>query len=125
METTFQETELDMDKAKAKKAYKETRRPMGIYRIRDVQNGTSYIGASTDLAAIINRHKAELKFGTHRNAELRDVWRASGESRLTFEILDELSHRESSQENPAQELGLLLQMWIGKLEDAQERVVGL
>lgn len=114
-----------MDKAKAKRDFKETRRPMGVYRIMNKQDGTSYIGASTDLVAIINRQKAELKFGTHRHAELLDAWRTFGESRFAFEILDELSHNDDGKENPREELQTLLEMWKSKLQATGDRVVDI
>ncbi|MFC1863739.1 GIY-YIG nuclease family protein [Thermodesulfobacteriota bacterium] len=69
-----------MDKSALKKAYKQTDRPMGVYRIRSTQNKIVYIGYSTDIQAKINRHKAELKFGSHRNRELRKTWNSLGES---------------------------------------------
>jgi len=55
-----------MDKSTAKKAYKQAKRTMGVYRIRNTRSDKSYVGFSTDMPAKINRHKAELKFGSHR-----------------------------------------------------------
>jgi len=112
-----------MDRATAKKAYKETKRPMGVFRIRNKHTDTSYIGTSTNLVAIINRHKTELKFGSHRNAELLSAWRTLGEAQFSFEILDELDHRDQDEASPEEELKVLLEMWIGKLEANEERVV--
>jgi len=114
-----------MDRAKAKRDFKETKRPMGVYRILNNQDGTSYIGTSTDLVAIINRQKTELKFGTHRHAELLDAWRTFGASQFAFEILDELSHRDDCKENPREELEILLKMWKSKLQSTGDRVVEL
>jgi predicted GIY-YIG superfamily endonuclease len=67
-----------MDKAAAKKEYKEARRPMGVYTIRNTGNNKLYLGFGTDLPAKINRHKAELRFGNHRNRELQEEWNLFG-----------------------------------------------
>lgn len=107
-----------MDKQQAKKEYLQTRRPMGVYLIRNTRTGKSHIGCSTDLPARINRHKTELKFGSHRNAELLDAWKMSGGASLEFEILDELAPPENLNTDLQEELRTLSDMWIGKLEEA-------
>jgi len=114
-----------MDKSEAKKDFKQAKRPMGVYRIRNRRNGKSYVGFSTDLQARINRQKAELKFGSHRNTELLGEWKSFGESSFEFEVLDELTHAEDSAANAAEELRILSEMWIGKLEKAGSSVVRL
>jgi hypothetical protein len=105
-----------MNRSEAKKEYKQSKRPMGVYRIRNTRNGKSYVGYSTDLQARMNRQQAELKFGSHRNAELLGEWKSFGESSFEFEVLDELEPDENSKADPAQELRILSEMWIRKLQ---------
>lgn len=100
-----------------KKAYKEAKRPVGVFKITSTRNDTVYIGSGTDLPARINRHKAELRFGSHKNRELQGKWNSFGESAFNFEVLDVLDQDETLQTNPAHELGVLLEMWIRKLEE--------
>ena len=114
-----------MDKSAAKKEYKQAKRPMGVYRIRNNRNKKSYVGFDRDWSARINRHKAELKFGSHRNGELQEEWNSFGELSFQFEVLDELDHKEDSQESPIEELRVLAEMWIRKLEKAGDSVVSL
>ncbi len=114
-----------MDKSTMKKAYKEAKRPMGVYRITSTRNDKAYIGFGTDLPAKINRHKTELKFGSHRNRELQEAWNLFGESAVDFEVLDVLDHQENPQTNPAEELHVLLEMWIRKLEKEGYSIVTL
>jgi len=114
-----------MDRSEAKRDYKQAKRPMGIYRIRNRRNGKSYVGFSTDLQARINRQKTELKFGSHRNTELLGEWKSFGESSFEFEVLDELAHAEEPAANAAEELRILAEMWIRKLEKAGSSVVRL
>jgi len=98
---------------------------MGVYRIKASQTDTIYIGFATDLPARFNRHKAELKFGSHRNKELQEIWNSFGESALEFEILDVLDHEENTQANPLEELRTLAEMWIQKLKEAGASTVCL
>jgi len=114
-----------MDKSAMKKAYKAAKQPMGVYRITCNQNEKAYIGFSIDLPAKINRHKFELKFGSHRNGELQEAWNLFGESAFEFEVLDVLDHKEDSLTNPDEELHVLLEMWIRKLEKEDYSVVTL
>lgn len=108
-----------------KKAYREAKRPMGVYRIKSTQHDIAYIGVSINLTARINRHKAELKFGTHRNRELQAAWNLAGETAFDFEVLDLLEHQEDARTNPTDELPVLLEMWIRKLEQEGYSIVTL
>ena len=114
-----------MDKSEIKRAYKQSKRPMGVYRIRNSQNDKVYVGFATDLDARFNRHKAELKFGNHRNEELQKIWNLYGESALEFEILDVLDQEEGTKTRSDEELDVLTEMWIQKLKKAGGSVVRL
>lgn len=114
-----------MDRSEAKKEYKRAKHPMGVYRIRNTQNGKSYVGYSIDLQARINRQKAELKFGSHRNSELLSEWKSYGKSSFKFEVLDELELAENSKADPVEELRILSEMWVRNLEKAGNTVLNL
>ncbi len=114
-----------MNKAEMKKAYKQSKRSMGVYRIMDLQKNKVYIGFAIDLEARFNRHRAELKFGSHRNKELQEAWNSYGGSALKFEILDVLEQKEGLQANPDEELQVLTEMWIQKLEKTGLSIVRL
>lgn len=58
-----------------------------------------------------------MKFGSHRNLELLGERKLLGESSFEFEVLDELGHQEDFQTNPVEELRILAEMWIRKLEN--------
>ncbi|MBN2103568.1 GIY-YIG nuclease family protein [bacterium] len=108
-----------------KKAYKRVKKPMGVYRIINTQNDKAFIGYAFDLEARINRHKAELRFGSHRNKELQEIWNSSGDSAFEFEVLDVLDQEEYNQTNVDEELHILADMWIQKLKKAGTSVVCL
>ena len=114
-----------MNKSEIKRAYKQSKRPMGVYRIVNTQNDKVYIGFATDLEARFNRHKAELKFGNHRNKELQKIWNSYGESAFEFEILDVLDQEEGTKARPEEELHVLTDMWIQKLKKTEGSIVRL
>lgn len=117
--------ENNVDRSEAKTQYKQAKRPMGVYRIRNTKNGKSYVGFSTDVQARINRQKTELKFGSHRNTELLGEWKSFGESAFAFEVLDELKHDENAKTKPADDLAVLADMWVRRLEEAGDTVARL
>lgn len=98
---------------------------MGIYIIRNLQSGKSYVGYAVNAQARLNRHKAELKFGIHKNPELLGEWKSLGEAAFAFEVLDELELDKDSKADPTEELQLLNEMWINKLEKSGGVVVAL
>jgi hypothetical protein len=114
-----------MEKAAAKKEYKQAKRPMGVYGITNTKNNKLYLGFGTDLQAKINRHKAELRFRSHRSSELQEEWGSFGESAFQFEVLDELDQEKKPQARPTEELPVLAEMWIRKLEKKGYCVVSL
>ena len=114
-----------MDKSEIKRAYKQSKRHMGGYRIGNSQNDKAYIGFSTDLEARLKRHKAEFKFGSHRNKELQKMWNLYGESALELEIPDVLDQEEGTKASPDEELHVLTEMWLQKLEKTGVAIVRL
>jgi GIY-YIG catalytic domain len=96
--------------------YKETPRPMGVFRIRNTANGRMFVGSSTDLPSILNRHRAQLRLGAHRNRAMQEDWNTLGPDAFEFEIVDELERREEPDYDPADDLRALEAMWIERLE---------
>ena len=60
-----------MDRKALIREYKETRRPMGVYCVRNNVNGKLLVGKSTDLPSILNRQRAQLRTGSHPNQTLQ------------------------------------------------------
>jgi hypothetical protein len=52
--------DLAMNRKELVRAYKETARPMGIYRVHNTRNDRSFVGRSVDLPAILNRERMSL-----------------------------------------------------------------
>lgn len=98
------------------RAYKETPRPMGVFRIRHIASGRSLIGTSVDLPSILNRHRVQLRLDGHRNEALQREWNALGEEAFAFETLDVLTPREEPGYDPTDDLAALEAMWLEQLK---------
>ncbi len=83
------------------RAYKETARPMGVYRVRNTIDGRSLVGTSVDLPSILNRERTQLRFGGHPNAALQRDWNALGPDAFAFEVLDTLTPPDRAGYDPA------------------------
>jgi hypothetical protein len=92
----IKEEAAPMSKDKRKQlllAYKETKRPMGIYQIRNTVNGKIYIGSSRNIEGRWNRHQFELSMGMERNKVFESEWKEFGDKQFVFEILEQLEER--------------------------------
>ena len=109
-----------MDRKAAARAYRESRRPMGVYCVRNLQTGATLIGRSTDLPSILNREQASLRFGGHTNARLQRDWTAHGASAFAFEVLDTLAWPDDASPtyDPSADLLVLEAMWRERLQPA-------
>ncbi|NIA30121.1 MAG: GIY-YIG nuclease family protein [Actinobacteria bacterium] len=110
------------DKAKRlKQDYKQRYRPMGVYQIRNIVNNKILLGASLNLAGILNRHKFELKMGNHRNKTLQAEWCEMGSENFVFVILDELELKEAPDYDYKEDLLFLEHYWLDKLKPFGDR----
>jgi group I intron endonuclease len=110
-----------MDKKALTREYKENRRPMGVYQVRNTVNGKLLVGTSVDLPSILNRHRAELRMGGHRNRELQKDWTKFGPEAFEFEVLDTLTPPERLDYDPKDDLRALEELWLDKLSPFDER----
>ena len=58
-----------IDKKEIKRNYKQAFKPAGIYQIKCLISGKTFIGSSKNVDAKINAHKFTLEVGTHMNSE--------------------------------------------------------
>lgn len=90
---------------------------MGIYRVRSRAGGVAVVGASLNLPAVLNRHRAELRLGSHRNRALQREWDEQGEGALEFEVLDTLEPAQEEGRDPRVELEALEALWMERLAE--------
>ena len=110
-----------MDRKARIREYKETPRPMGVYRVRNTTNGKSLIGSSVNLAAMLSRHRAQLNMGAHPNRALQKDWNELGAEVFEFEVLDTLTPSKEIGYDPSDDLQVLEQMWLDKLSPFEDR----
>ena len=110
-----------MDKKAAKLAYKASRRPMGIFQIRNEVSGKKFVGSSMDLAAMFNRVRFQLFAGAHPNKELEADWKRLGADKFSFEVLEEIVPREEPNYDHKADLETLEDIWLEKLEPYDEK----
>ena len=104
-----------MDKKALIREYKETRRPMGVYSIRNTVNGKLLVGKSNDLPAILNRQRTQLRSGTHPNPMLHKDLVEYGVDAFEVEVLDTIEVPDQPSYDPSADLRTLEQMWLDKL----------
>ncbi|MGB8657997.1 MAG: GIY-YIG nuclease family protein [Candidatus Zixiibacteriota bacterium] len=110
-----------MNKKEMTKKYKQTIQPMGIYQIKNMKNGKIYIGSAKDLRGKINSNKFQLKNGLHLNKEMQKDFSEIGEEGFSFEVLDYLKPKEDSNYDYTEELKVLEDMWLEKLQPYNEK----
>jgi hypothetical protein len=104
-----------MDRKDLIRAYKETPRPMGVFRVRNLLNGKSLLGASPDLPGMLNRQRFQLAAGGHPDRALQQDWREFGPDAFEFETLDTLAPPKEPGHDSAADLRELERLWLERL----------
>ena len=99
-----------------KREYKERRKPAGIFQVKNTANGKILLGSSLNLEGPLNSHRFMLTIGRHRNEELQRDWNAFGADAFVFEILEEVKVKDDPAFDLDQELTLLEEIWLEKLQ---------
>ena len=104
-----------------KRAYKDREKPAGVFQVKNLANGKILLGSSLNLEGPLNSHKFMLTIGRHRNGELQKDWNESGPEKFVFEILEVVKLSNDPDFDLSDELTLLEQIWIEKLQPFGER----
>ena len=110
-----------MDRKAIIREYKDTPRPMGVFQIKNKVNGKVLIGSSNNLPAILNRFKTELKIGSCRITALQNDWKQFGADAFEFKELEILDPADDPNYDPSEDLQLLEELWIEKLDPYGDR----
>jgi len=108
-------------RADLKRQYKETKREAGIFQVKNTVTGKVLLGSSTNLHGPLNKHAFMLKIGRHDNGQLQNDWNELGPGAFAFEILEVVQEKDTPGFSLADELTLLEQIWLEKLEPYGER----
>lgn len=106
------------DKKTLKNKYKNEKRPMGIFAIKNLKSGKILLGSSMNLPAALNKHKFELEYGSHKSKELQNDWNLSGEGAIAFEIVDYLEPKKEDDYDYKEDLETLEKLWLEKLKES-------
>ncbi len=101
--------------------YKETPRTMGVGRIRNTTTDATLIVAGRDLPSLLNRHRAQLRLGAHRNRRLQKDWNRIGPDGFAFEVLDTLAPGEEPGYDPTEDLRVLEELWMDRLSPVEPK----
>jgi hypothetical protein len=112
---------VSIDRKALIRRYKESKRPMGVYRVRNTANGKALVGAGSDLPAALNRHLAQLRMGVHSNRALQQDWNELGPEVFEFEVLDTLTATDRRDDDPSDDLRVLEELWLERLSPFGER----
>jgi len=104
-----------------KREYKERNKAAGIYQVKNTGNGKVLLGSSLNLEGPLNRHKFMLTIGSHLNDALQREWHEYGPDKFVFEILEVVEVKDDPGFNLDEELRLLEQIWLEKLQPFGER----
>jgi len=108
-------------KKELKAEYKQYQAQMGVFQILNKTNGMILIEGATDMSAKWNRHRTELRFGSHRNKKLQNDWQTMGEENFEYSIVSELKVDEDDSIDLNDEIKLLLEMVLEELNIALEK----
>jgi hypothetical protein len=104
-----------------KREYKDRKKPAGVFQVKNMANGKILLGSSLNLEGPLNSHKFMLTTGKHRNEALQKDWDTFGVSNFVFEILEVVKVKDDPGFNLSDELTLLEQIWLEKLQPFGER----
>jgi hypothetical protein len=99
-----------------KREYKERDRPAGIFQVKNLVNNKVLLGSSLNLEGPLNSQKFMLTIGRHRNEGLQKDWNEFGPENFVFEILEVVRPGADPGFSITDELTLLEQIWIEKLQ---------
>jgi len=101
--------------------YKERVKPCGVFQVKNIANGKVLLGSSLNLEGPLNSHRFMLKIGSHTNKALQKDWDEFGPDRFIFEILEVVKVSDDPNFNLKEELTLLEQIWLQRLQPFGER----
>ena len=111
-----------IDRKAIRRDYKDSYRPMGVYRVLNSRDGRMFVGASVNLPAIFNRLRMQLRSnGYLEHPELQQDWNALGEDAFDFEVLAELEAPEAPGQDVSDDLAVLVSLWLDELKPWGDR----
>jgi hypothetical protein len=108
-------------KSEIKREYKERPKPAGVFQVKNIANGKVLLGSSLNMDGPLNGHKFKLSIGQHPNEALQKEWNEYGTDSFVFEVLEVVKLSDDPYFNLEDELTLLEEIWLEKLQPFGER----
>lgn len=112
--------QLNNQQMKTRKEYKEEylkmKFKMGVFQLKNKENGKVFIGSSPDLIANWNSLRFQLEMGSYPNTDLQSDWKKFGSNSFEYSIIDEIAQPDDDIEKYKKEMKALEIMII---EDIQ------
>lgn len=105
-----------MNKKELKKQYLQTLRPMGILQVKNLVNGKIFITSGLNINGKMNSCRFQLEHGSHPNTNLQSDFKDFGADKFEFEIIDYLEPKDDAKTDYSEDLKMLGEMWIEKLQ---------
>lgn len=96
--------------------YKERKPTAGVFVIKNTANGRLLLGSSLNIEGPLNKHRFMLQIGSHRNTAMQRDWKEFGAEAFVFEILETVPPSDKPGFDIDDELKLLEEIWIEKLD---------
>jgi hypothetical protein len=110
-----------IDRKEAIRAYKEAPKPAGVFQIKNLVSGKVYLGSCLNLNGSLNRAKFELKNKMNRIEQLQKDYDELGADNFSFDIIEVVTPKDDPNFNLEDELTLLEEIWIEKLQPFSEK----
>ena len=111
-----------MNRRELIKEYKSTLRPMGIVQVKNLRNGRVYLMPSANTTGTINSMRFQLNTGAFLpSPDLAKDWKEMGAQNFVIEVLDELQPVDDPAHDYAEDLKVLMTIWMEKLKPCGER----
>lgn len=101
--------------------YKERKPTAGVFMVKNMVNGHLLLGSTLNIDGPLNKHRFMLQIGSHRNAAMQKDWKDYGEEAFVFEILETVEPSDEPGFDIGEELALLEEIWIEKLDPFGEQ----
>jgi hypothetical protein len=110
-----------INKKELKEEYKRTLQKMGIYQVKNLINGKIFIGRGLNVNGKLNSTKFQLEHGSYVVHELQNEYNQFGAENFTFEVIDYLEPREEPDYDYSDDLKILEEMWLEKLQPFDDK----
>lgn len=104
-----------------KRQFLETPKEAGVFQIKNTVEGKVLLGSSLNLHGPFNKHRFMLSHRMHDNRRLQADWDRLGPDAFAFDVLEVVEPRDDPGFSLADELTLLEQIWLEKLQPLAPR----